>query len=146
MQVHLGSKSCWNRTNAKGEPHGLEGYGCNNSLAAVMVVMREGVYIGAGNWRGTDILNRLIPEFHYPLGAPIGLATLDTQSGTYSRSFASGTSVTYNPMTGLGEVKWAHKQLPQRLPQARRAQDLVLGGGGGGVVKQPGDGRKDGHG
>ena len=44
VQVHLGSRDCWDLL--KGEP----AYGCNNTFAAVMVLMNERVYIGLGNW------------------------------------------------------------------------------------------------
>ena len=47
VQVHLGAKECWARVNAKPKPGDSLGYGCNNSLAAVLVAIRENVYIGA---------------------------------------------------------------------------------------------------
>eukprot|EP01049_Picozoa_sp_SAG25_P001829 SAG25_NODE_87_length_16363_cov_40.489179_3_plen_495_part_00 len=109
VQIHLGSKECWMRVNARPKPGDSLGYGCNNTLAAAMVLLRENVYIGAGNWRGTDIMNRLLPEFGYPLGKPTGPPVVDGSTHTYSRSFTSGTTVTFHPPSGLGEIKWGHK-------------------------------------
>lgn len=100
VQVHLGSADCWQLI--KGT-RGL-GYGCNNTLAAAMVLMRDNVYIGLGNWRG-DVGGRLIPEFSYPLGPPTADATVDA-SGVYHRKFASGTTASYDPKTGRGAVSW----------------------------------------
>ena len=42
VQAHLGSKDCWNLI--QGKPT----YGCNNTLAAIMVLMHKNVYIGLG--------------------------------------------------------------------------------------------------
>ena len=79
------------------------------------VAIRENVYIGAGNWRGTDILNRLLPEFSFPLGAPMTSSPkLDSTTGTYSRAFASGTTASFHPQSGLGQIKWAHQTRPDQ--------------------------------
>lgn len=101
VQVHISSHDCWDRAKCVDAP------GCNNTLAAAMVLMREGVYIGLGNWReNAPARCRLLPEFAKPLGAPDGPAVVGGD-GVYTRTFASGTQATYDPATGLGSVRWA---------------------------------------
>lgn len=54
------------------------------------------------------------PEYDYPLGAPDGPAT-QGPDGTWTRSFASGTTVQYNDKAHKGTVHWA-----SRVPVSRQ--------------------------
>ena len=45
VQVHLGAKECWARVNAKPKPGDSLGYGCNNSLAAILVPILSNKYL-----------------------------------------------------------------------------------------------------
>lgn len=101
VQIHFGSHDCWNRAK------GMDAPGCNNTLAAAMVLMRENVFIGLGMWRTVRPTKlRLLPEFSKPLGKPTGPATINAD-GVYIRNFSSGTSASFNPVTGLGNIYWA---------------------------------------
>jgi hypothetical protein len=46
-------------------------------------------------------------EMDKKLGAPNGPAVYDTATATWSCSFASGTSVSFNAKTGKGTIAWA---------------------------------------
>jgi len=65
-------------------------------LAAFLMVMDNRVFLQCEDW---------LEEFAKPVGKPNGPATVSGK--VYSRSFASGTSATWNSKTGKGSIKWA---------------------------------------
>eukprot|EP00039_Didymoeca_costata_P015923 m.277406 g.277406 ORF g.277406 m.277406 type:complete len:381 (-) comp16306_c0_seq14:759-1901(-) len=88
--------------------------GCNDIeamtdvLAAFLIGAGDNSYFGTGPWITTgleDIQQRWCPPlYEKPLGKPVGNATL---TGTeYKRSFASGTTVTFDTKTNKGAINW----------------------------------------
>jgi len=65
---------------------------------------------GTGPWISpdiTDIEQRWCPAlFERPLGRPVANATKDA-TGIWRRSFASGTSVSFDTATNKGSILWS---------------------------------------
>ena len=86
---------------------------CAASMAAFLVGAGPGAFWGFGPWvlknqiGSNDLSRRWLPEFERALGAPVADAVYDAATGEWSRSFASGTSVTFNANTNNGTVRWA---------------------------------------
>ena len=85
-----------------------------NSLAAFLIGAGEGAYYACSPRWTTDPrwpsvsdpwLDRL-PQYERPLGAPLANATVNAQ-GMWTRRFASGTNVSFNPRTGNGRIVWS---------------------------------------
>lgn len=77
-------------------------------IATFLIGAGKYSYFGCGNWTSvgndTDSLTWR-SEYDRPLGAPLGIAKYD--SGVWTRSFASGTKVTFDTKTNKGEIKWS---------------------------------------
>ena len=54
-----------------------------------------------------DIRRRWPPEFDKALGEAVGLARYDRASNTSTRSFGSGTIVSFNFTARQGTIRWA---------------------------------------
>ena len=84
-----------------------------NSLAAFLIGAGEGAYFAcAPGWTTdprwpavADPWLDPLPQYSRPLGAPLGSATR-TPRGIWTRRFASGTNVSFNPLTGNGRIAW----------------------------------------
>ena len=77
-------------------------------IAAFLIGAGEYSYFGCGDWyaEGDDIKPLTWrTEYSKPLGAPKGPAQYN--AGTWTRSFASGTSASFDTKTNKGTVKWA---------------------------------------
>ena len=82
-------------------------------VAAFLIGAGEYSYFGCGQWasNGSNISPiTWHPEYDKPLGAPKGPATYN--SGVWTRSFASGTEVTFNTNENKGTIKWSQKTSP----------------------------------
>merc|ERR1712083_352181 len=86
-----------------GDPHASD---IQTELAAFLVAAGEHSYYRCGKWGHTDV--PWYKVYDMPLGKPLGNATL--HNGIYTRSFASGTLVTFNTATETGTIKWASRQ------------------------------------
>eukprot|EP01084_Bolivina_argentea_P198893 340444_1 len=91
VEAHAGGSECDNIT---------------NTLAAFLISANKYSYyacskgwIWPGNW------NVWYPQYDKPLGEPLGPAVKN--NGVYSRSFKSGTKVTFNTKTNVGNIDWA---------------------------------------
>jgi len=67
-----------------------------DTIAAFLMVLDTRVYLQCEDW---------LDDFAKPLGKPIAPASI--VDGVYSRTFASGTTATWNSRTGKGAVGWA---------------------------------------
>ena len=78
-----------------------------NYLAAFLIGAEDYAYFGCGYWftDGTDVLNSTWHSFYEkPLGEPLGKAV--KVDDVYSRSFKSGTKVTFDTKTNSGTIDW----------------------------------------
>jgi len=73
-----------------------------NNLAAFLVAAGPHSYYMCGGWNGYT--PEWYPIYDYPLGEPLGNATL--VNGVYSRSFSQGTKVTFDTKTETGSIAW----------------------------------------
>ena len=85
-----------------------------NSLSAFLIGAGEGAYFACAPLWSSDPrwpsvadpwLDRL-PQYTRPLGAPLADATKNSR-GFWVRHFASGTNVSFNPLTGNGRIEWS---------------------------------------
>ena len=79
-----------------------------NYMAAFLIGAGKYSYFGCGNWntKGNDTTALTWrSEYDKPLGEPKGPAVYS--SGVWSRSFASGTEVTFDTKGNKGIIKWA---------------------------------------
>ena len=60
-----------------------------------------------------DVRMRWLPEFDRPLGEPTAEAALDELTGIATRTFASGTTVTFNHTNNQGTIKWGDGAVTQ---------------------------------
>jgi len=74
-----------------------------NSLAAFLVAAGNYSYYMCGGWN--SYTPQWYPVYDFPLGEPTGPAIL--KDGVYSRSFKSGTAVTYDTHTETGNITWS---------------------------------------
>ena len=81
---------------------------CASSIAAFLIGAGPGAYWGFGGWASAsgNFSQRWVPEFNRPLGEPHADAVYDADTGVWSRSFSSGTKVTFNAHTNDGTVAW----------------------------------------
>jgi hypothetical protein len=83
---------------------------CESCLAAFLVGAGENAYWGNGGWvlgYESELNGRWNPLYDRKLGAPDADATYDAASSTWFRTFASGTSVSFNAANGTGAVAWS---------------------------------------
>jgi len=73
-------------------------------LAAFLVAAGEYSYYRCGKWGHTD--TTWYKVYDMPLGKP--LADAELKNGVYTRSFASGTKVTFDTKTETGTIAWAN--------------------------------------
>ena len=78
-----------------------------NYIAAFLIGAGDYAYFGCGNWHAEE--NDTSPltwrsEYDKPLGVPKGPANYT--NGVWTRSFASGTEVTFNTKGNKGAIKW----------------------------------------
>jgi hypothetical protein len=103
---------------------GLVKCGCGecmlNALAAFLIGAGEDCYFGTGAWIASglqDVENRWCPElFERPLGVPLANATKDEATGRYTRSFKSGTHVTFDTKTNKGTIVFPGDPTPPPSP------------------------------
>ena len=81
------------------------------SLAAFLCGAAEDHYFGSGWWYSAagNFSSMWLPEYERPLGAPLADAAYDAASATWSRGFASGTTVSFNARTNAGKISWASR-------------------------------------
>ena len=65
---------------------------------------------GSGGWwyNKEPTYQGWIPEFNHTLGVPVGDASLSKGGEVYSRSFSTGTVVSFNTKTNRGHFEWGH--------------------------------------
>jgi hypothetical protein len=68
-------------------------------------------------YNGKPSYSGWLPEFDHTLGVPVGNATL--ARGVYSRSFSSGTKVTFDTRTNQGDFSWAGPGPPVPPPTCK---------------------------
>ena len=76
-------------------------------IAAFLIGADKYCYFGCGNWyaEGNDTTPFMWhPDYDQPLGAPTAPAKYE--GDVWSRSFASGTKVTFNTKTNKGTINW----------------------------------------
>lgn len=81
-----------------------------NALAAFLIGAGDLAFFGCGPWHsaiGWPALRDAVwhDEYDKPLGAPLGDAKL--VNGSYTRVFASGTTVTLDTRSWQGKIAWA---------------------------------------
>lgn len=81
------------------DPRNVSSQCSSDDVALFMLAVVPGAFLGCNGWD---------PDFQKPLGAPVGPMVRNVTDGTYSRKFASGTVVTWNPMLEpRGRIHWA---------------------------------------
>ncbi len=81
-----------------------------NYLASFLIGAGQYSYFGCGNWNATGNDTRpltWLPEYDKPLGAPKSTGVYNSQTGVWSRLFASGTKVLFDTNTNKGTIKWS---------------------------------------
>ena len=81
-----------------------------SSMAAFLVGAGENAYWGFGNWVNYTAANmdtRWLSVFDRKLGSPEADAVYDEAGSMWTRSFGSGTKVTFNARTEVGTIAWA---------------------------------------
>ena len=77
----------------------------DDTLAAFLIGAQKYSYYACSNgWEWPGDWNKWWPEYDKSLGQPTGDAV--KKGNTYSRSFKSGTSVTYDVSTNKGTIRW----------------------------------------
>jgi hypothetical protein len=82
------------------DPHDVASACSGDDIALFMLAVQPGAFLGCDGWD---------PAFGKPLGTPTGPMARNSTDGTYSRSFASGTTVSWDPrLEGpKGRIHWA---------------------------------------
>ena len=92
--------------NSTADPDDVDTDCSPNHIALFMLMVEEGMMIGANGWS---------EDYDKPLGNPLGPATNVTgptgSTTALTRSFASGTKVTFDLETGMGHIAWAPSAL-----------------------------------
>jgi hypothetical protein len=92
--------------NSTADPDDVDTDCSPNHLALFLLMVEEGMMIGANGWS---------EDYDKPLGNPLGPATNVTgpsgNTTALTRSFASGTKVTFDLETGMGHIAWAPSAL-----------------------------------
>ena len=81
------------------DPHDVASVCTNDDIALFMLAVEPGAFLGCNGWD---------PQFGKPLGTPKG-PMVRNADGTYSRSFQSGTTVSWDPRLegAKGRIHWA---------------------------------------
>lgn len=87
---------------------------CTSEVAAFLIGAGDNQYFGLGGWNApggktspSDFAGHWIEGvFDRPLGAPLSDGTYDATTGLWQRTFASGTYVTFDTTTNIGNVTW----------------------------------------
>ena len=87
-------------------PHAKNQQNWHNTLAAFLIAAWDGMFLEASPCCGTSATDAWTPEYGFKLGPPLAKAVLQA-NGTYHRKFASGTTVDFDTLTGVGTVSWA---------------------------------------
>jgi hypothetical protein len=79
-----------------------------DELAAFLVGAGENHFWGFGSWVTTfgNYSSSWLPQFDLALGAPAADGAYDPATAVWTRSFASGTDVTFNAKTNKGKIAW----------------------------------------
>jgi len=91
-------------------PHAKNQQNWHNTLAAFLIAAWDGMFLEASPCCGTSATDAWTPEYGFKLGPPLAKAVLQA-NGTYHRKFASGTTVDFDTLTGVGTVSWASHSL-----------------------------------
>jgi hypothetical protein len=78
-------------------------------IAAFLIGAGDDHYIASGGWYDGAVKGHWSPLLDRPLGDPLGDAAYDAVSTNWTRSFASGTKVTFSASKGAGDVEWASR-------------------------------------
>ena len=79
-----------------------------NYIAAFLIGAGEYSYFGYGDWYAEEDDTKPLTwrvEYDKPLGPPKGPAMY--KDGVWTRSFTSGTEVTFNAKSNNGTIKWS---------------------------------------
>lgn len=79
----------------------------DDTLAAFLVGAGRDHYIVSGGWDNGAASGHWAPVLARPLGEPLADAAYDAGSTVWSRTFASGTRVTFNATAKRGAIAWA---------------------------------------
>ncbi len=80
--------------------------GITDTLAAFLIgANKYSYYACSTGWIWPDDWNVWWPEYDKPLGEPLGPAV--KKDGVYTRSFKSGTNVTFDTSNNTGTIIWA---------------------------------------
>jgi hypothetical protein len=81
----------------------------NDTLASFLIGAGKDHYMVTGSFNfDDDAAHHWSPMFDNPLGAPQADAVYDTATATWTRSFASGTHVSFNAKTQVGTIQWGN--------------------------------------
>jgi len=83
--------------------------GCESCLAAFLAGAGENAFWGNGGWalqNESQLAGRWSPLYERKLGAPLADAVYDPATASWTRTFASGTTVVFNAVTRNGTVRW----------------------------------------
>lgn len=88
-----------------------------NDIAAFLIAAGPRCYFGFGSWSTTfeTLAQRWSPLFDFPLGAPLGNATLDEASKIYRRQYVH-VNVSFDMKSGQGKVAGWNFPLPPKPP------------------------------
>eukprot|EP01083_Nonionella_stella_P078864 216081_1 len=76
-----------------------------DTLAAFLIgANKYSYYACSDGWQWPDNWNKWWSQYDKPLGKPVGAAV--KKGDVYSRSFESGTNVTFDTSTNKGEIVW----------------------------------------
>lgn len=91
------------------DPTNIESHCDTEMIAKYMLIAEPGVFLGCNGWD---------ERFSYPLGNPMG-PMQESNGGKLSRTFSSGTSVTWDPKASQGSratISWANTPVPTPSP------------------------------
>eukprot|EP00041_Stephanoeca_diplocostata_P008544 m.126498 g.126498 ORF g.126498 m.126498 type:complete len:494 (+) comp17375_c0_seq1:87-1568(+) len=86
------------------------GKGTEDEAAAFLIGAGPYQYYGFGGWSqaGSDFSGHWSPELFEPaLGTPVADGVKDPTTGVWHRTFASGTTVSFDPTSNKGVINWA---------------------------------------
>ena len=79
-------------------------------VAAFLIGAGDDHYFTVGGWGPNSDVGfpgHWSPLFEHPLGEPVADALYDAATGEWTRSFASGTNVSWNAIRENGTIRWA---------------------------------------
>jgi len=90
--------------------------GTMNELAAFLIGAGPDHFWGFGPWLTWNggYEDDWLPEFDKPLGAPLSDGVYSVATGNWTRSFSTGTKVTFNAQRGAGDIMWS-SAVPSRV-------------------------------